>query len=171
MYGVRLNLKYHKLRKIVDISRLQHTLIMLQHESISLCLQMKYWKALETMCNMKSCELVCLTDYSSREQHILYRCSNSSDHQKRWLSYHALWSLAPWIELSARLSVCGWVQFRTRSWNLAFLGWRLGLFRWSPAADTSFPHFISPKISSNDLLNKLPTSLCFRWLQVLSTLP
>lgn len=52
-------------------------------------------------------------------------------------SHHVLWSLAPWIEPSVRLSVCGWVQCLTRSGDLASLEWRWGLCHWLPALDTA----------------------------------
>lgn len=51
-------------------------------------------------------------------------------------SYHVLWSLAPWIEPSARLSVCGWALGLNRKWSLASLESRLGLYHWLPTLDT-----------------------------------
>lgn len=51
------------------------------------------------------------------------------------LSHRALWSQAPWIELCARLYVCGWVLCLVRSWNLASLGWRWGLCCWLTTLD------------------------------------
>lgn len=55
----------------------------------------------------------------------------------RLFSHRALWSLAPWIEPSVHLSVCGWVLCLTRSWGLASLEWRWGLCCWLPALETT----------------------------------
>ncbi len=55
----------------------------------------------------------------------------------RLFSHRALWSLAPWIEPSVHLSVCGWVLCLTRSWDSASLEWRWGLCRWLPALETT----------------------------------
>lgn len=57
-------------------------------------------------------------------------------------SHHVLWSLAPWIEPSVRLSVCGWVLCLTRRWDLASLEWRWGLCRWLPALCTAQDKYI-----------------------------
>lgn len=57
-------------------------------------------------------------------------------------SHRVLWSLAPWIEPSVRLSVCGWVLCLTRRWDLASLEWRWGLCRWLPALGTAQDKYI-----------------------------